>query len=125
VREQLQAHRDHKNCKPCHNLIDPIGFALENCDWVGRWRDKEQNKAIDNKGVFPRGEAFAGPQQLRQALLARGIRNWDDCSIAQLSENLADNNYGALSLIQPLVASRPFRYRDLESGLSCQFGRSR
>ena len=131
LREQVEAHRQHKNCKACHELIDPIGFALENFDWVGRWRDKADGKSIDNKGVLPGGKPFAGPRELRKTLLAehqdaisrqfvrklmayalgRGLTDRDDCIIAQLTDGLAANNHSAQSLIQALVASDAFHKR--------------
>ncbi|KLU02785.1 putative signal peptide and transmembrane protein [Rhodopirellula islandica] len=92
VRERLEQHRENPTCAACHDLIDPIGFALENFDVIGRWRDRErgpeseaawQEKAkkhpeklkslpeIDSSGRMPSGETFDGVDELRAVLMAR------------------------------------------------------
>ena len=55
VRERLEAHRQNPSCAMCHNVIDPLGYALENFDAVGRWRlkDREAGTAIDASGGDP------------------------------------------------------------------------
>ena len=69
VREKLELHRASPSCSACHKLMDPIGFALENFDWMGRWRDNESNgKPLDISGVLPSGDKFDGPAELRLAL---------------------------------------------------------
>ena len=96
-------------CAACHKLMDPIGFALENFDWMGRWRDKETNgKPLDTSGELPSGEKFNGPVELRQALLnrkddflrhltgkvlgyalGRGLQDGDSCTVQHLVDDLA------------------------------------
>ena len=72
MRQRILDHRVNPACSACHNLMDPIGFALENFDWTGRWRDKEfDGSAIDTTGALPSGEKFNGPAELRQVLLDR------------------------------------------------------
>ena len=72
MRAKLMRHRADTSCAACHNLMDPIGFGLENFDWMGRWRDKEANgKPVDAAGTMPSGEKFNGPVELRQVLLNR------------------------------------------------------
>src|SRR6202035_2788810 len=72
MRQKILAHRVNPACSACHNLMDPIGFALENFDWMGRWRDKESNgQPLDTTGTLPSGEKFNGPVELRQTLLKR------------------------------------------------------
>ncbi|MBN1238643.1 MAG: DUF1592 domain-containing protein, partial [Gammaproteobacteria bacterium] len=72
VREQLELHRESPNCSVCHNVIDPPGFALENFDEVGRWRDvTEDGLEIDTAGVLADGTEIDGPAALREALLKR------------------------------------------------------
>jgi hypothetical protein len=57
VREQMEAHRTDPSCAPCHNVIDPVGLALENFDGIGRYRDVyEGGLAIDTAGTMPGGE---------------------------------------------------------------------
>src|SRR5690606_37878867 len=70
VREQLELHRASPNCAVCHNVIDPPGFALENFDAVGQWRDKTaEGLEIDASGVLANGTVIDGPAALRQALI--------------------------------------------------------
>ncbi|MEO9592436.1 DUF1592 domain-containing protein [Rhodopirellula bahusiensis] len=92
VRQRLEQHRDNATCAACHDLIDPIGFALENFDVIGRWRDHERGPAseedwqkkvkrepekvaklpkIDSSGRLPSGETFDGVDELRAVLVAR------------------------------------------------------
>jgi hypothetical protein len=72
VREQLELHRADPVCTSCHRNIDPIGFALENFDPVGVWRDATlEGLPIDSAGVLADGTPVNGPVELREALLAR------------------------------------------------------
>ena len=73
VRERLAIHRENPTCNGCHGLMDPLGFALENFDVDGTWRDvdRESGKPIDASGLLPDGSKIAGPKELREALLAR------------------------------------------------------
>ena len=60
MRQKILAHRVNPACSACHNLMDPIGFAMENFDWTGRWRDKEfDGSEIDVSGSLPSGGAYA------------------------------------------------------------------
>ena len=60
-RERLAQHRANPACASCHSRIDPLGFALENYDVIGRWRTEENGKPIDAKGELPDGTTFEGP----------------------------------------------------------------
>ena len=81
VRERLEAHRKNAACAPCHNKIDPLGFALENYDAIGRWRDHEgfgyngqvlkDDPAIDSHGKLPDGSTFEDVNGLQQILMAK------------------------------------------------------
>jgi hypothetical protein len=70
LRARLESHRAKPGCRQCHDVIDPIGLALENYDAIGRWRDSdEEAKApIDARTVLPNGKPVEGPAELRQAL---------------------------------------------------------
>lgn len=129
MREKLTAHRSNPACFTCHRLMDPIGFGLENFDYMGRWRDKDpQGRPIDASGVLPSGEAFNGPQELRQALLAkkadflrhlsgktlgyalgRSLQDGDSCTIQQITDRVEKDNYRARTLFREIVLSIPFR----------------
>jgi mono/diheme cytochrome c family protein len=73
VRELMAKHRANATCASCHSIMDPLGFALENFDAVGMWRDKDRfaNTAIDSAGELPDGTKINGPDDLRNALLRR------------------------------------------------------
>ena len=97
VREQLREHRRNPACAGCHNAMDPIGFALENYDAIGRWRTIDMTgvleeppagaaapgSRIDPSGSLPGGAAFAGPAGLRSLLLER-----QDEFVATVAERL-------------------------------------
>ena len=71
VRERLARHRRNPACAGCHALIDPPGFALENFDAVGRWREVDDEfRPIDASGTLPDGTAFEGVAGFRDALAA-------------------------------------------------------
>jgi mono/diheme cytochrome c family protein len=130
VREKVMKHRADPACAACHNVMDPIGFALENFDWMGRWRDKEDNgQPVDASGVLPSGEAFNGPVELRKLLLARkdefvrhltskvlgyalgrSLDDADHCTVQKIADSLQADNYGGRTLIREVVLSLPFRY---------------
>src|SRR5262249_17803494 len=71
VRERLTEHRANAQSASCHNMIDPRGFALENFDAVGRWRNLEEGKPVDASGGLPDGSKFTGVAALEQGLLHR------------------------------------------------------
>jgi hypothetical protein len=73
VRERLEVHRDNPACSGCHDVMDPLGFALENFDAIGQWReiDRDAAEAIDASGELADGTRVEGPVELREALLAR------------------------------------------------------
>ena len=73
VRELMAKHRASPACSSCHAVMDPLGFALENFDATGMWRDKDRfaNSAIDSAGELPDGTKLKGPDDLRNALLRR------------------------------------------------------
>jgi hypothetical protein len=128
-RQKLEQHRANPSCAACHKLMDPIGFSLENFDWMGRWRDKENNgEPLDTSGELPSGENFNGPVELRQALLnrqddflrhlsgkllgyalGRSLQDGDSCTVQHLTDDLAKDGYRARTLIRDIVLSLPFR----------------
>src|SRR5207244_5541492 len=72
VRERLEQHRRNPACASCHSRMDPLGFALENFDGVGRWRARgEADTPIDATATLPDGTRFDGPVELRAVLLSR------------------------------------------------------
>jgi hypothetical protein len=71
AREQVERHRANPSCAGCHDRIDPLGFALENYDVIGRWRSKDDGGPIDASAKMLGGTTFNGPQGLKQMLLSR------------------------------------------------------
>jgi len=73
VRERLEQHRKNPVCFSCHSVMDPLGFALDNFDAVGRWReiDRQSGSTIDSSGLMPNGKTVKGAIDLRNALMTR------------------------------------------------------
>ncbi|HEX7121922.1 MAG TPA: DUF1592 domain-containing protein, partial [Gemmatimonadaceae bacterium] len=70
LRERLAQHRTNKVCASCHNMMDPIGLALENYDLIGKWRTLDNGLPIDASGVMVDGTPLHGPEDLRNAILS-------------------------------------------------------
>jgi hypothetical protein len=128
MRETLEMHRANATCATCHRMIDPIGFGLENFDWMGRWRDTDKGKPVDASGVMPSGDKFVGPVELRQAMLkrkdeflrnvtqkvlgyalGRSLQDGDQCTVQKIMATLEKDRYGTRTLIREVVLSVPFR----------------
>ncbi|MFT5151158.1 MAG: hypothetical protein ACI841_001144 [Planctomycetota bacterium] len=69
LRERWAMHRSDPNCAVCHDVMDPLGFGLENYDAIGRWRDRYEHFEVDASGELPDGRRFDGPRELAQVLL--------------------------------------------------------
>ena len=130
VRERLTQHRANPACASCHSRIDPLGFALENYDAIGRWRDEDGGKPVDTSGELTDGTKIQGPDQLKTALLerkdlfirnltskmlgyalGRGLTLKDSCTVDSIVAELRENNYKAQTLIQAIAKSMPFQYQ--------------
>ena len=83
VRDRMQQHRTNPTCAACHNLMDPIGFALENFNPVGVWRTNDEGFRIDPSGKLYDGAKLDGPASLRRAIL-----NHSDAFISTFTQNL-------------------------------------
>ena len=71
LRQRLERHRASPVCATCHNIMDPLGFALENYDLIGAWRETDGGSKIDSSGRLADGTALSGPVDLRNAVLSR------------------------------------------------------
>lgn len=130
VRERLAEHRANPACASCHNLMDPVGFALENYDAVGRWRTSDAGQPIDSSGGLPDGSEFKGVSGLEDALLqrpeifvsamteklltfavGRGVEYYDAPAIRKIVHEARDDNYSFSSLIVGIANSVPFQMR--------------
>ena len=135
VRERLEAHRDNPACSACHAMIDPTGFALENFDAIGRWREVDESfNPIDPSGVLPDGRAFGDVAGMRAALVAdpeqfvttvteklmtyalgRGVDYYDMPSLRRIVRGAAADDYRFQSVILGIVTSDPFLMRRSQS----------
>ena len=131
MRERLAAHRSNPVCANCHRTIDPVGFALENFDAVGRWRDHEGDTAsIDVSGGLPlvgefngidgleaglmtRTDLFAGTiaEKLLTFALGRGVEYYDQPAIRRILRATKQDGYRLSSLVVEIVKSVPFQMR--------------
>ena len=130
MRERMAAHRVNQPCASCHRLMDPVGFALENYDAVGRWRTADQDTPIDASGNLPDGSQFVGVAGLRQALLSRpelfvttlteklltyslgrGLESYDGAAVRKIVRNARNDDYRFSALILEIVNSTPFQMR--------------
>jgi hypothetical protein len=130
LRERLAQHRDNAQCASCHSRIDPLGFALENYDVLGRWRTEESGSPVDARGELPDGKTFNGPDELKAVLLerkdlfirnlttkllgyalGRGLTLQDSCTVNNIVAEVERNNNSAHTLINAIVMSMPFRYQ--------------
>jgi len=130
LRERLEQHRANAVCATCHDRIDPLGFALENYDVLGRWRSLDAGKPIDTAGQLPDGTKIAGPDDLKRVLLdgkdgfirfftgkmlgyalGRGLTPSDSCTVDRIVAKLASEDYRAQTLVREIVMSVPFRYQ--------------
>ncbi|MCS7023482.1 MAG: DUF1592 domain-containing protein [Bryobacteraceae bacterium] len=130
VRERLFEHRRNAACASCHSRIDGLGFALENFDAVGRWREEEGGRPVDASGELPDGTPLRGPAGLKAALIERKdqfLRNltakmlgyalgrsltWKDaCAVDEIVTQVKAENYRARGLVEAIVMSIPFRFQ--------------
>jgi len=130
VRERMEEHRANPVCASCHKLMDPIGFALENFDGTGQWRDTDLGFKINPAGQLVDGTKVNGPASLRQALLSypdafigtmteklltyavgRELHSYDMPVVREITRDVARNGNRFSSLIIGIVKSAPFEMR--------------
>jgi hypothetical protein len=136
MREQMAQHRANPVCASCHLQMDQLGFALENFDAIGEWRDTYSSGArVDASAKLPDGTAFNGPTELRKILLqhsdelvttvteklltyalGRGLEASDAPVVRQIKREAARDNYRFASLIRGIVTSTPFQMRMAQEG---------
>lgn len=133
IRERLAQHRADPNCAGCHNLMDPVGFSLENFDAIGRWRERDADHLVDALGGLPDGSEFTGVDGLEEGLLqrpelfvgtltdklmtyalGRGVETHDAPAIRKIVRDARSTDYRFSSLIQGIVHSIPFQMRTAE-----------
>jgi len=131
VRERMEVHRANPVCASCHRVMDPLGFALENFDAIGRWRvTTEAGTPVDAGGLLADGTPVTGPGSLAAALLkrpenfvttvteklltyglGRGVEYYDAPAIRRIVRESADDDYRWSALIAGIARSVPFQMR--------------
>jgi mono/diheme cytochrome c family protein len=130
VRERLEAHRASPTCASCHRIMDPMGFALENFDLVGGWREFDGPSRIDSKGQLADGTPVNGPADLRQAVLSRSdafmttateklltyalgrpVHDYDMPAVRAIVRRAGTNNNRFSSLVMGIIESDSFQKR--------------
>ena len=130
VRERLSAHRANPACASCHNLMDPVGFSLENYDAIGCWRSHVEGQPLDVSGGLPDGQEFVGIDGLERGLqkrpelfvatfteklmtfaLGRGVEPYDGAAVRKIVADSSVDNNRMSSIIVGIVSSVPFRMR--------------
>ena len=129
----MEQHRANPACAGCHARMDPIGFALENYDGIGAWRDKDNDNGalIDASGKLPDGSVFRGLPGLARLLvgqhrdefistfteklmtyaLGRGIESYDKPALRSIVREAAEHNTSILALIKAIVKNSQFQMR--------------
>jgi cytochrome c5 len=132
LRQAMEQHRADPACAVCHSRMDPIGFALENYNGIGKWRIMDDTGAkIDSSGALPGGAMFSGPAGLTNLLLTekkadfvstftrklmtyslgRGVESYDEPVVRSITRDAARDDYRMSSLILGIVHSAPFQMR--------------
>jgi hypothetical protein len=131
LRERMEQHRKDPNCAACHERMDPLGFALENYDPIGRWRDQDEGQPIDASAAFPDGTTFRGARELQQMLsgsdrqafvrcfteklltfaLGRGLEYQDQCIVDEILRRAEADEFRVHSIIREVAESDVFRKR--------------
>ena len=129
LRARMEAHRNNPVCAQCHSQMDPLGFALENFNAIGKWRTTDRGVPIDPSGAFPDKTTFSDPAEFRQVLLGhrdqyvrtlteklltyalgRGVEYYDMPVLRAIIRDAAPE-YRWSSLILGIVKSAPFQGR--------------
>ncbi len=130
LRERMEAHRANPYCAGCHKVMDPLGFALENFDAVGQWRDTDEGAKIDPSGTMFDGTKVTKPSDVRKMLashpdvflnvftqklmtyaLGRGVEYYDMPTIRAILRESSKNDYKFSSILMGVIKSAPFQMK--------------
>lgn len=134
TRQRTELHRTNPVCANCHQILDPIGFGLENFDAIGQWRTQESNgERIDAAGQLPGGQSFSSPKDLKGILagrandisrnlverllayaLGRRLEGYDEIVVDKMMEGIAADDHRMRSIVNAVVTSYPFTHRRIE-----------
>ena len=128
VRERMEMHRANPQCSSCHNVIDPIGLALENFDPTGAWRNRDGGNAVDPGSTMYDGTELTGVGSLRESILGRPavfyriftqnlmayalgrrVEYYDMPTVREIVADAASNDYRVSSFIRGVVESSAFQ----------------
>ena len=131
LRQQMEQHRSDPSCAACHQLMDPLGFGLENYNAVGAWRTDDGLHPVDPSGELPDGRSFKGPAELKTILkgreeefrrcfaekmltyaIGRGLEHYDACAVQRISRECAENGNRFSVIVTEIVLSPAFRQRE-------------
>ena len=128
LRERFASHRDNPDCAGCHKKLDPLGFALENFDAVGRWRDQYHNgREVDSSGILFRKHKFNDVVEFKDAImsekdrftkalvshllsfsLGRKLSAFDSPAVDLVAKKVKESDYSLRVMIHEIVQSDPF-----------------
>jgi len=130
LRERMELHRANTVCAGCHKVMDPIGFALENFDAIGRWRTTDDGSLINPAGTLFDGSQVDGPVALRNMLasrpdvfvgvmteklltyaLGRGLDYSDMPAVRKIVRDAGANGFRFSALVNGVVTSPPFQMK--------------
>jgi len=131
LRERMEKHRANATCAGCHRVMDPIGFALESYDGIGRWRDTEDGARIDTSGTLFNGATVDGVAGLRRSLVAhpeifvavmtekmltyalgRGLEYYDMPAVRRIVADAKGKDFRFSSLVLGVARSTPFQMKE-------------
>ncbi len=137
MRDRMTQHRNNPSCSSCHMMMDPIGFALDSFDRIGRFRTTENGRMLDTTGELVDGQIFDGPSELREALmhyspqfvqtmaermltyaLGRGVVYYDMPVVRQIVRKAGEQDNRFSALIMAVVESQPFQMNQRASSVS-------
>ena len=131
VRDRLEKHRDNPACAGCHDVMDPLGLALENFNAIGQWRDRDSdagNVPIDASGSLADGSPINGVNELREALIerpdqfaqvfteklmmysiGRAVEHHDMPAVRKIVRQAAQDEFSISSILMGIINSDQFR----------------
>jgi hypothetical protein len=134
VRERLAQHRENPICASCHDVLDPLGLALENYDAVGQWRVREPGGEVDARGRLADGTEVDGVVELREAILrnperfvsvvaqklmtyalGRGVEHFDMPAVRAIVADAEDSDYAFSALVTGIATSDAFRMKQIQA----------
>ncbi len=133
VRQRMESHRANPACASCHDVMDPLGFSLENFDAVGAWRTKDNGFEIDPSGTLSDGTPLNGTASLREYLVGRQdlfitnftrnllmfamgrvLQHYDMPAVRAIVREAGENDNRFSSFVMGIVTSTPFQMRVAE-----------